>query len=103
MELKEWPLFLREHSNINLAGHVNAHALQRFAMCHRRHEDVAAVLKTDEPPVEQVIDAWCQKQSILATQPLFVRRITGVCYPISPGSRIPHEGEAVGRTGVRRR
>ena len=44
-------------------------------MRDRGDDKVTGILKADEAPIEQVIDAWSQQQSIFSIEALIVRRV----------------------------
>ena len=54
----------------------DAHPLQRWPVCDRRDDEIAAILKPDEPAVKQVVDTGRQKQPIFAVQSFRVVRVT---------------------------
>jgi hypothetical protein len=76
--VKVQKLFLAaaEPSHIgNLRG-VYAHSLERGTMSDRGDYELPAVLEANEAAIEEMIDARCQKQSVLAIEPLLVCRVT---------------------------
>ena len=57
-------------------------------MRDRGDDKVTGILKADEAPIEQVIDAWSQQQSIFSIEALIVRRVA---------PRLAMAGNGIGR------
>jgi hypothetical protein len=75
MEIQEALLATGKPSDVHCLRGVDAHPLQGRTMSHRRNYQPAIVLEANESAVEQMIDAGCQKQTILPIQAIFVGRI----------------------------
>src|SRR5512134_3227168 len=75
MKIEELLLAAGEPSHIDNPCRVNAHALERGTMSNRGDYELAIVLKADEAPIEEMINAGGQEQPILAVQSLLVRRV----------------------------
>ena len=69
MKVEKPPLALAESADVDDALRLDTHALEGRLVCDRRHDEVAGILEADEAPVEQVIDAGRQQQSILPIEP----------------------------------
>src|SRR5260370_858088 len=41
-------------------------------MCNWRDDEIARILEPDEAPVEKMVDARCQEQTVLSVQPFYV-------------------------------
>jgi hypothetical protein len=75
VKVEKPPLTLGESADVDDALRLDTHALKRRHVCNRRHDEVAGILEADEAPVEQVVDAGRQQQSVLPIEPLIVRRV----------------------------
>src|ERR1035438_4958652 len=65
MEVEKPPLALGESADVNDLLRLDAHSLKGRPVGDRGPREVAGILEADEAPVEQVIDAGRQQQSIL--------------------------------------
>jgi hypothetical protein len=59
----------RERTHIEVACGWHAHPLQGRPMRDWRNDQRSVALKADESPIEEVVNAGCQQQSILTVQP----------------------------------
>jgi hypothetical protein len=73
MEIEIGPLALREATDIDDAPRLDAHALERRQVRDRREDEITMVFEADESPIEQVINAGRQQQSVFSVEALFVR------------------------------
>ena len=75
MEVEKPPLALGESADVNDLLRLDAHSLKGRPVSDRGHDEVAGILEADEAPVEQVVDAGRQQQSILPIEALVIRRV----------------------------
>ena len=75
MKLKKCPLPGRETTHVHDTGRFNAHSLERRPMSDRRKDQIAAIFKSDETTIEEVINVRSEKQSVLAVKALLIGRI----------------------------
>lgn len=66
MKIQELFLAAAELSHIDDLRGVDAHSLKRGTMSDRGNYELPVVLKANEPTIEEMIDARCQKQAILS-------------------------------------
>ena len=66
VKVEELLLAAGEPSDINNPRGVDAHSLERGMMSDRRDYELSVVLEANEPTIEEVINARCQKQAIFA-------------------------------------
>jgi len=83
MVFQKRALPIRESTNIDRHPDRNAHPFQGRQMGYWGHDEIAVIVKADEPTVEQVIDARRQQQPILTIEPFIIGgiapRLTVAC------------------------
>jgi hypothetical protein len=72
MKVQKRPLALGEFPYIDGLLRLNAHPLEGFNVGDRGDDQFARVLKPDESPIEQMVNAGSQEQAVLSIQALFV-------------------------------
>src|SRR5271154_175805 len=66
VKIQELFLAAAESSHIDNVRGVYAHSLERGTMSDGENYDLPVVLEAKEPAIEEMIDARCQKQAVLA-------------------------------------
>lgn len=61
VKIQELPLPAGKAANVDSACHINAHPLQRRTVSDRRDDELAIVLETNEPAIEEMIDRGRQQ------------------------------------------
>ena len=75
MKLKKASLALTEDPDVDSSRYLYAHPLQGWLVSDRGDDQISGIFESDEPAVEQVVNARCQQQAILTIQSLFVGRV----------------------------
>jgi hypothetical protein len=76
VKVQELLLAAGESSHVDNACGIDAHSLKGGAMSNRREYELSVVLEADKSAIEEMINAWRQKQAVLTVQPLIIGRVS---------------------------
>ena len=66
MIVEKHPLSLAEDTDIDRLIGLDTHTAQRFSIRYRGDDQPTGIFKTDEPPVEQMVNGWSEQEAVLA-------------------------------------
>ena len=75
VKIEELLLAASEASHVYSPCEIDAHSSERRTMRDRRDDKATVVLETEEPAIEEVIDARGKQQSVLTVESLLIGRV----------------------------